>query len=91
MIQLLKRKFKVVSRRDVPSYDRDTFGKYGLHNKGEIVKITMWSTTIRPQELHFKLWRKGKWSYLTDFRAFSNSRISLMILKIKLKLRKQGT
>jgi hypothetical protein len=60
-------------------------GKYGLHKKGQIVKICMWSTTITPQELHFKIKRKAKWGFEKDFICFSNSKRKLRKIRRKRK------
>ena len=65
-------------------YKREN-GKYGLHSMGEIVKIELWSEDIEPQELHFKIKGKGKFSYVDDFIAFSNNKRTLKRLKKKLK------
>ena len=57
-------------------YDRSK-GKYGLHSKGQIVKIELWSESIEPQELHFHIKRKGEFSFVSDFVAFSDSKKEL--------------
>jgi hypothetical protein len=60
---------------------RFSYGEYGLHKDGWIVKIKYHSVDISPQEIHYKKRGNAYWSYFEDFIAFSNSKRKLRRLR----------